>query len=359
MKKSIKLIMFIMIVVFFTVSCIKRTVETNETSQNVETEKVILQNSIFKLDMPKRFDGMYETVVKDNAILIYDKECKEEGYDAYIIGIYAIESPKDWATGPNAKVGELTLNNGKLYDIILNYATEAQYGFDRGMPNNYKSMYDARFEMASQVSGINGEKVDIDNGCKGENLYKEELNKHIKAITEKWDANKLENENMSPMYAQISSSDNALNNVGYAYMDINADGIDELFIGEIAEGNWKGIVYDMYTMVDRKPKHVVSGWDRNRYFILDSGFLLYECSDGAASSGSLVYDLVTNSDELFFQFGYKYDEYENKENPWYSSYDNNEDNRQWDNITESEYKDFEVRTSKHKSFEYIPFSSLQ
>ena len=359
MKKNVKIMTIIAILCCLLVSCgqIENTLKVDDATENASIQ--VLTNNLFKIDMPQKFDGMYETMVKDNAILIFDKECKDEGYEALVVGIYAFENPEDWAIGPTNKVGELTLNNGKLYDIVLSYPTESQYGFDRDMPAKYKTLYDARFEIASCVVGLDGEKVEVGKGCKGENLYKEVLGKHMTALDEKWDATTLENNNMSTMYATIANGEgNIYDKVGYVYEDINVDGIEELMIGEIADGDWKGTIYDIYTMVDRKPQHVVSGWDRNRYYVLDS-MILNEASGGAGETDYMVYDLVSNSTELFFQYGFKYDEYTDKGNPYFRSYDNNEENRNWESITETDFKEMQDRVSNRKQFDYIPFSKLK
>ena len=163
---------------------------------------------------------------------------------------------------------------------------------------------------------------------KGKDLYKDILEKHLTAIIEKWDSNKLEKENMSYMY-NITPKDK----IGYAYYDINADGIDELVIGEITEGNWKGVIYDIYTMVDRKPQHVISGGSRNRYYVCDNSFVCREYSSGALESGVDVYNLVENSTELFPQVSFKYDEYENPKNPYFISYSDDK----WENYPKKEF----------------------
>ena len=68
-------------------------------------------------------------------------------------------------------------------------------------------------------------------------------------INEKWNSVKLENEDMSYMYKVLAQGKkNVFDRVGYIYFDVNADGIDELLIGEIADGEWKGIIYDIYTI---------------------------------------------------------------------------------------------------------------
>ena len=359
MKRIIKLLVLILAMFAMMTACSKNAKVTIEETKAVSNDTApVLSNKLFKVNVPVKFDGLYYTNVRDEVIEFYDKECKDEGYEAYLFGIYLIEKPDEWAGGPNEKIGEITINE-KLYDAILCYPTESQFGFDREMPQKYKTLYDARYEIAAGVSGNNGETISMGAGTKGVDLYKNEINKHLTALKEKWDASKLEDENMSTMYmVAVGENEDAFGKFGYFYKDLDFDGIEELIIGEIADGDWKGIVYDIYTMVDRKPAHVVSGWDRNRYFILDSGLVANEYSGGAGQSGVSVYTVYPNSDKLFYQYGYKYDEYENKDNPWFISYDVKEDNKHWENVSEERVKEMQENINKRMDFSYTPFSTL-
>ena len=367
-NKGIKIFVLLLLATLLLASCdndkLEETTVSTEPTSIVESKTPLLSNEIFKIDVPTRFDGLYDTDINDYTINLYDKESKEKGNQGWLFGILVFENVDDWATGPTEKVGELKLNNGKIYDVIISYPTESQYGFSNDgtileMPPKYKSMYDARYEIASTVSGNDGEKISVGAGKKGEDLYKDILNKHLTAVKEGWDATKLENENMSTMYNIISSSGDGLSKIGYAYKDINIDGIDELLIGEIADGDYNGIIYDIYTMVDRKPEHVVSGWDRNRYYILDSGLIRNEYSSGANESGVNIYDLTRNSTELFTQVSFKYDGYVDEKNPWFKSNDVGKDeSKNWESIKEEEYNELDERFGKISKIDYKAFSTL-
>ena len=157
------------------------------------------------------------------------------------------------------------------------------------------------------------------------------------------------------MYNVIAQTNkNPLNKIGYAYYDVNADGIEELLIGEIAEGNWKGVVYDIYTMVDRKPQHVVSGGTRNRYYVCDDSFVCNEYSSGALESGVRVYNLVENTNELYPQVNFKYDGYSNPKQPWYLSYSD----EKWENVTEEAFNERKKVFDKYERFDFIPLSKF-
>ena len=369
MKKNLKIISVVIVAAMFMVSCagnsqVTETTKVEETTTKaVENASPVLSNEIFKIDMPTKFDGLYDTKVNDHSIDFYDKESVAAGYPGWVFGIQAFVSSDGWAGGPVEKVGELKSNSGKVYDVVISYPTESQYGFSddgtiKEMPAKYKTLYDARFEIAGLVSGNDGEKVEVGAGAKGEKLYQDILNKHLTAIKEDWDADKLEKEKMSSMYAVAKAGGDVMTTVGYAYKDINVDGIDELLIGEI-DDDGRGMIFDIYTMVDRKPTHVISGWDRNRYYALDSGLVRNEYSDGANSSGVNIYNLTSNSTELLLQVAFMYDGYADEKKPWFKSYDSGkDDNNNWESIEESEYNELDNRFSNISKVDYKPFSTL-
>lgn len=379
MKKVLNFITIIFTIIMFITSCTKNVDKVEETSVTDETTvsgtKELfdeLSNSVFSIKFPDRFEGMYLTkVVKgeksaDDFIEVYDKAVRDSGYNGLLFAICVYSNPADWAGGPFEKVGELKVADGKIYDVLIGYPTEAQCGYDETTgemlkePDSYKEMYDARYEIAQSVESLSGEKVSYGSGKKGEDLYKDVLAKHLKALDESWDSTKLEEENMSPMYNVIKASgEDVLAKVGFAYHDVDKDGVDELLVGELADGDYKGVIYDIYTMVDRKPAHVVSGWDRNRYFAIESGMLCNEWSDSAFSSGYTIADIAGNSTELNFQLALKYDTSEDETKPWYIAYSKNGDEYEFEAISEEQFNDMLSRFNKYIRFDYTPFSTLK
>ena len=299
-----------------------------------ETKDITIQNRMFSLSIPRDLKGKFSASVKKDTIMIYDKESKKAGFGGFAFGIRAYKNPSDHALLPGArKLGELIDKNGNLYDIVIKYPTDVQYDYTKGVnaPKSYKLLYESGANV--NINGLNGFIYIKEQGTKGEDLYKDILKKHYIAINEKWDSIKLEEEQMSYMY-NVMSIENCANKIGYAYYDLNKDGIEELLIGEITDGNWKGVIYDIYTMVDRKPQHVISGGSRNRYFVCDNSFVCNEYSSGALESGVRVYNLVENSTELFPQVSFKYDGYKNPKTPWFISYGVDADEDKWKNVSE-------------------------
>lgn len=320
-----------------------------------------LKSKLFSVEIPKDLKGTYKVKKSKDKISVYHKESAKAGFGGFAFGIKAYKNPSDHAVLPGSrKLGELTDKKGVLYDIVLKHPTDVQYDYTKNpeAPDSFKRLYELGDN--ADISGIRGAVYYKNQGMKGEDLYKDLLKKHIKAINEKWDSAKLEKENMSYMYNVIAfSGGNALDKIGYTYYDINADGIEELFIGEIAEGEWKGVIYDAYTMVNRKPKHVISGGSRNRYYACDDSFICNEYSEGAGLSGKRVYILVENSTELYPQVAFKYDSYEKTKSPWFLSYGSEINGDKWENVSQEVYDERKKVFDRYERFNYIPLSTIK
>jgi len=310
-----------------------------------------IKNNLFSISLPKELNGFYKIKKGKDKIEVFHKESIKAGFGGFAFGIKAYKNPADHAFLPGSiKLGELTDKKGILYDIVLKHPTDVQYDYTKTPqpPKIFKQLYELGNNI--EIQGIRGSKYFKNQGMKGQDLYNGILTKHLSAINEKWDSAKLEKENISYMYNIIPK-----NKIGYAYYDVNADGIEELLIGEIAQGDCKGVIYDIYTMVNRQPQHVISGGNRNRYYVCDDSFICNEYSSGAGESGVRIYNLVENSTELFPQVNFKYDEYENKKNPYFISYSDNK----WENVSKATFQERKRIFEKYERFDFIPIDQLQ
>ena len=322
----------------------------------------VFSNSLFSLTIPAEFAGTYEVEVRDKEISVYHKASREANCGGFAFGVYVSDDPSQYSFLPGGrKVGELTSGDGTLYNVYLDHPTDVQYDFSSEEAiESYRVLYDADEEIVKLMKSTDGGVFVYGGGTKGEDLYGDVLAKHLQAVVEEWDPSRLEEENMSPVYYAIrmSSDGNPLERIGFAYHDVNSDGIEELLIGEIAEGAWKGVIYDVYTMVNREPAHVTSGWERNRYFAYEYSFLCNEWSGGAALSGWTLYDLEPNSVELFPQVAFKYDGYENADQPWFIAYGIDIENDVWENVTEEEFNERKATFEDYLRFDYTPLSAV-
>jgi len=329
-------------------------------STNLIGDVFTLKNKLFSITLPKKFKETCEIKIEKDKISVFHKDSKKAGFGGFAFGIKAYKYPADYAVLPGSrKLGELVNKRkwwGKkceLYDIVLKQPTDVQYDYTKGEnpPDSYKFLYDLGESAGINITGVKGAIYYNGRGTKGEDLYNDILEKHMTAMKEKWDSTKLEQEQMSYMY-------NLTDKIGYVYYDVNADGIEELLIGEIAEGNWKGVIYDIYTMVNREPKHVVSGGIRNRYYVCDNSFICNEYSSGAKESGVRVYNLVENSTELYPQVSFKYDGYTNSKKPWFLSYGWENEHDKWENVSEDKFNERKKVFEEYKRFDFKPLNEF-
>ncbi|MBR6328746.1 MAG: hypothetical protein IKR68_03770 [Lachnospiraceae bacterium] len=329
--------------------------ETAPAAKSATTESC----DLFSITLPEDMAGVYVVETDSNRISVFEKEAKDAGFGGFAFGVAAYKEPSEYYGGMDRKVGEFTASDGTLYDIVIDYPSDVQFDYEKyaeEVPVNYDRLYQGAEDAVKTLAGADGKGSFVwGGGTKGEDLYQDVLEKFRTAIKEGWDANRLEAEDMSSMYYVISSSGegNGADKIGYAYYDTNNDGIDELLVGEIAEDDWKGTVYDIYTMADRKPMHVVSGWDRNRYYALEDGFIVNEYSGGADESGWNVFDIEPNTGRIMDQVDFKIDGYENKDKPWFISYDEGET---WENVTEEEFEERMETFKNYKRFDFTPLS---
>ena len=329
--------------------------ETETATSDTPDYSNVFSNKYFEITIPDNVASLSEVEVEDDLINIYDKESKDAGFGALILTLWAVPVPREYAGGPYEKIGELTTNDGQLCDMVVGHATEIQWDYNvEEMPENFQKLDNSVNDIIASITGINGYEYAEGAGTKGDDLYDEVLARYVTAVNEDWDADKYESEGMSPQFVEVlaNASGDKLSAIGYYYADLNLDGIDELMVGEFGEDDWKGVIYDVYTMVDGTPAHVVSGTARDRYFSLENDFLVNEWSGGADSSGADVYALMANDTELVYQFGYKYDGYEDEENPWFRSYDGQE----YEKIDEVTYDSESALSNRYERFDYTPLS---
>lgn len=316
-------------------------------------------NEIFELTFPEKIEGKYVVESYKNGYSVYDKESREGDFGGYAFSVYAYGSPKEFADGMSTKVGEIIDGDkgGVLYDVVMYYPSDVQYDivkYGENMPETYETLYRGAEDIVKTLKPFKGTFV-FGSGCKGEDLYPEVIAKHVKAAEEGWDANKYEAEDMSPEYGNIidGKGKDGLSGVGIAYVDINRDGIDELLVGDISAGNDDVPVYDVYTMVDRKPAHVISGSARDRYYPLEYRAMVNEGSNGADESEWVSFDIEPDSTVINYQVSLKMDGYENKEKPWFVRFGG--EGEEWENITEEDYNMY-MGNLTHLKIKFTPIS---
>ena len=287
----------------------------------VNNKSLEISNNYFSFTLPAETNGTYTVNKENNGIFICEKISEKSGMGGLAFGIKIFKNPEDYVDMPSyKKLGELTDKKGVIYDMVLIRPTEIQYVEGKQTEENYNRLYNLADNI--EIKGINGNNYIKNKGMKGEDLYPYILNKY-------------------------KGSD-----LGYVYYDINSDGIDELIIGKIAKGKSKGIIHEFYTMVNRKPKLILSLNDTDRYFICNDNFVCRE--EYAKNQNRLTaYILENNSENLHSQMVFTYDKIKDKKKPWFIRYGgfsgkNQQVDKKLYNETKSAY------SNSYKRFDFTP-----
>lgn len=138
--------------------------------------------------------------------------------------------------------------------------------------------------------------------------YQPVIAKYITALTEHWGGEACSNADISILVSYATSP----SELGYALLDLDNDGTDELVIANDAE---RQVIYDLYSLVDGKLVHVFTGWDRNSYELREGYRILNIGSNGAASA-DYVYCHLSNG-QLVTDSLIRFDAATDPDHPWF------------------------------------------
>lgn len=93
-------------------------------------------------------------------------------------------------------------------------------------------------------------------------------------------------QNLSELYFY-----NTLDSAGYAFLDINSDGVDEMIVGAIASD------YDtliaIYTIINEEVTLLFNAGEREHYALCKDGLIAYSGSSGAGNTSLLTFELTS------------------------------------------------------------------
>jgi hypothetical protein len=107
-----------------------------------------------------------------------------------------------------------------------------------------------------------------------------------------------------------------LEEIGFALLDINNDGQDELFIS-LLDMAVSGSFYDMYTICNGEIVHVVSAGERDQYNLAENSSINNSGSGSALLSSEVNYRLDGTDGTLKINQAVVYDGWRDSENPWF------------------------------------------
>lgn len=138
--------------------------------------------------------------------------------------------------------------------------------------------------------------------------YQPVIAKYVTALTEHWGGEACSNADISILVSYATSP----SELGYALLDLDNDGTDELIIANDAE---RQVIYDLYSLVDGKLVHVFTGWDRNSYELRE-GFRILNIGSNGAASADYVYCHLSNG-QLVTDSLIRFDAATDPDHPWF------------------------------------------
>ena len=230
-------------------------------------------------------------------------------------------------------------------------------------------------ETASEITAENtqdtGNKISVvGDGLKEsqeyyENLYRDVLNLNYNIISGGIDGYEYSEGTSGIGEVVMGGAEDAMDTIGYTFVDSNNDGIAELVIGSIYEegnGNYYGTyIYSIYTY-DAMPQLILEGWSRNRCFLIDDGTFYNEGSSGAMYSVFQNTKLGANETELTY-IDYYFTKEKDETFEEYGFYHNT--SGEWDitvseELGEDEYWNIaSAYSARTISLEFKPFSMYE
>ena len=138
--------------------------------------------------------------------------------------------------------------------------------------------------------------------------YQPVIAKYVTALTEHWGGEACSNADISLLVSYATSP----SELGYALLDLDNDGTDELIIANDAE---RQVIYDLYSLVNGKLVHVFTGWDRNSYELRE-GFRILNIGSNGAASADYVYCHLSNG-QLVTDSLIRFDAATDPDHPWF------------------------------------------
>ena len=174
---------------------------------------------------------------------------------------------------------------------IVMYGTPADYKGNRlNSCMDRASEVEKKYTVGEILWGIVPDSSIADNSSFGggtqTDAYDNIIALYATALREGWGYDQLEAAGLNYMCMYYTDP----SEIGYAIVDVNHNGSDELIIGAVGEyGGGSGEFFDLYTMVDGQVTLVASSGERDRYYLYSGGYLDNEGSDGADYSYNIYY----------------------------------------------------------------------
>ena len=115
----------------------------------------------------------------------------------------------------------------------------------------------------------------------------------------------------------IVHADPSYETIGYTELDLDGDGTKELLLGSNDTDGDASHIYNVYTLVDGQMVQVLTGWDRNCYYLCQDNIIANEGANGASNYCTTFYTYSAGTLTLKESVYYNADK--DADNPWFYS----------------------------------------
>ena len=153
---------------------------------------------------------------------------------------------------------------------------------------------------------------------KGESLFGSKLKEYADACKVSNKKGIKAKQKLSTGFGEVSLEKNLDKRIGYTFVDLNADGTEELLISLIdMKDKLNNYVIAVYQYTGDGIKRVLEGWSRNTYYLMNDKLILNEASGGADDAEIAKLHMRENAFEYVSTLSIKYDK-KNKINYLYA-----------------------------------------
>ena len=154
-------------------------------------------------------------------------------------------------------------------------------------------------------------------------VYSRQMERYYTALSQQWDEGAYWDHEMSALAAYYYAGA-PLENVGFAFMDLDGNGNRELLIGAILGSDRDPLVFEIWTVRNGEPAMLAQSGSHNRYYLQyaqedDLWSVAYEAENGAANHA--VYYLQLADGEFQVMQGIVFDAIASEQDPWFMAYD--------------------------------------
>ena len=189
-------------------------------------------------------------------------------------------------------------------------------------------------------------------------VYHEQIGRYYTALSEKWEEGQYFENGLSALPYYYYDG-NPLENVGFAFADLDNDGRWELIIGAIQNAANDPAVFEIWTLVDDEPVMVAQGSSRNRYVLqyVEEDRMWYVVNEASGSAfNHATYYLMLTEGKFEVMQGIVFDAAADEDNPWFMTYDLDWDVSNDDPIDEETANAILESNYRHyTALEYFPY----